>query len=237
MMRGINSATAVILAFFAGLVVSFFTLPIWVTFVINFAREGGRSDWIGLFGNVIGVMMTLIAAVVAWFAVQQQIRAQELSAQRAIEQQAGTREREMAEAKFAATMILTQPVHAAATALNTIDQALESLTRSLGGGGPHAMLEFAKKKENVAQAMSALKATMNHFAIAQAWQGLSIDDKTNYLIITATLHTVLTINEHRPPITDIRFFQNQRDALSNLAIYLKAFDTDLADVYIRDAKL
>jgi hypothetical protein len=66
--------TVGILAFVAGTAVSFFTLPIWVTTAINIAKEGNRSDWLGFFGNVIGAAMTLIAALVAWFAVQQQIR-------------------------------------------------------------------------------------------------------------------------------------------------------------------
>jgi hypothetical protein len=63
-----------ITAFFAGTAVSFFTLPIWVTTAINIAKEGNRSDWLAFFGSVIGAAMTLIAALVAWLAVQQQIR-------------------------------------------------------------------------------------------------------------------------------------------------------------------
>jgi hypothetical protein len=61
-------------AFFAGTAVSFFTLPLWVVTAINIAKEGNRSDWLGLFGSVVGATMTLVAALVAWFAVQQQIR-------------------------------------------------------------------------------------------------------------------------------------------------------------------
>jgi hypothetical protein len=61
-------------AFFAGTAVSFFTLPIWVTMAINFAKEGNRSDWLGFFGSIVGAAMTVVAALVAWFAVQQQIR-------------------------------------------------------------------------------------------------------------------------------------------------------------------
>lgn len=70
----ITYLTVGILAFVAGTAVSFFTLPIWVTTAINIAKEGNRSDWLGFFGSVIGAVMTLIAALVAWFAVQQQIR-------------------------------------------------------------------------------------------------------------------------------------------------------------------
>ncbi|WP_156918421.1 hypothetical protein [Bradyrhizobium sp. Cp5.3] len=62
------------LAFFAGTVVSFFTLPIWVTVAINFAKEGPRTDWLGFYGSLIGAAMTLFAGLVAWLSVQQQIR-------------------------------------------------------------------------------------------------------------------------------------------------------------------
>jgi uncharacterized membrane protein len=44
------------------------------------------SDWIGFAGNVVAGAMTLIAAIIAWFAVQRQIKAQE---------QAEVREREL----------------------------------------------------------------------------------------------------------------------------------------------
>jgi uncharacterized membrane protein len=35
------------------------------------------SDWIGFAGNVVAGAMTLIAAIIAWFVVQQRIKAQE----------------------------------------------------------------------------------------------------------------------------------------------------------------
>ena len=62
------------LAFTAGSAVSFFTLPIWVTFAVNLAREGNRSDWIGFAGSIVGAAMTIVAALVAWWAVDRQIR-------------------------------------------------------------------------------------------------------------------------------------------------------------------
>jgi hypothetical protein len=92
--RGLDRVTVAVLAFCAGLSVSFFTLPLWITFAINVAREGNRSDWIGLFGSVLGAIMTLIAAAVAWFAVQEQIQAQE-----------SDKQLEKEEAKFAAVIV------------------------------------------------------------------------------------------------------------------------------------
>jgi hypothetical protein len=71
----LNSVSLAILAFCAGMTVSFFTLPMWVVFVSNVAREGARADWIGFAGSIIGASMTVGAAIVAWFAVQAQINA------------------------------------------------------------------------------------------------------------------------------------------------------------------
>lgn len=62
-----------ILAFCAGASVSFFTLPVWVMFAINLAREGSRTDWLGFFGGVAGGLMTLVGAITAWFAVKRQV--------------------------------------------------------------------------------------------------------------------------------------------------------------------
>jgi hypothetical protein len=84
---------------------------------------------------------------------------------------------------------------------------------------------------------SAAARRVAHFAIAQAWQGLSIEDKTNYLIVTARLHTIMTIHENPPPIDDTASIRNQHDALSQLAVFLRAFDGELAHVFERDAKV
>jgi hypothetical protein len=74
MMRGVAIA---VIAFTAGLSVSFFTIPLWVTFAINVAKEGSRTDWLGFTGSVIGALVALIAAAIAWTAIQHQISADE----------------------------------------------------------------------------------------------------------------------------------------------------------------
>jgi hypothetical protein len=166
--RGLDRVTVAVLAFCAGLSVSFFTLPLWITFAINVAREGNRSDWIGLFGSVLGAIMTLIAAAVAWFAVQEQIQAQE-----------SDKQLEKEEAKFAAVIVLTQPVHAAAAALNIVDQTLTAILRSLREGGTEYLknaTDVSRKKDSLAKCMTALAAATNHFSVSQAWQGLGVED-------------------------------------------------------------
>ncbi|WP_316174409.1 hypothetical protein [Bradyrhizobium sp. SZCCHNRI1073] len=48
-----------------------------MTFAINIAKEGSRTDWLGFTGSVIGALVALIAAVIAWTAIQNQISADE----------------------------------------------------------------------------------------------------------------------------------------------------------------
>jgi hypothetical protein len=92
-------------------------------------------------------------------------------------------------------------------------------------------------KPKLNKAMAQLKATMSHFAIAEAWKDLRIDDKSNYLMITSTLHTVSNIYDNPPPIHFAELIHNQHGALCKLAVYLRNFDEELADVFERDSKI
>jgi hypothetical protein len=201
------------------------------------------SDWIGFAGSIAAGAMTLIAATLAWFAVQRQIKSQEDAEKRAAQRAEEQRNAQMSNAKEAAKIVLTQTVHAAAAVMNVTEQFLEALAadqptsigaQKYGGGSLHAHTVIKPRLEKV---MAQLRATMNHFAIAEAWKDLGIDDKSNYLMITATLHTVSSIYDNPPPIPFAELVGNQHGALSKLAIYLRNFDEDLANVYDRDSKI
>jgi hypothetical protein len=84
------------------------------------------SDWIGFAGSVVAGAITLLAAILAWFAVQRQIRALEDAEKRATERAAEQRTTEMAHAKEAAKIVLTHTVHAAAAAMNLTVQYIEA---------------------------------------------------------------------------------------------------------------
>jgi hypothetical protein len=200
------------------------------------------SDWIGFSGSVLAGAITLLAAVLAWFAVQRQINAQENAEKRAARRLAEQRDADMSNAKEAAKIVLTHPVHAAAAVMNVTGQYLEALAKEpfVPGlqkeyGGPGRAAGMIKPKLD--KAMAQLKATMSHFAITEAWKELGIEDKSNYLVVTSTLHTVSNIYENPPPIPFYELVANQRDALSTFSIYLRAFDDELGDVYERDSKL
>jgi len=198
------------------------------------------SDWIGFSGSVLSGAITLLAAILAWFAVQRQIKSQLDAEERAAERVAERRTIEMAEAKYAATIVLTHTVHAAAAVLNVTSQFIEASWEPLAVG----LVEYGGRtkagevKQKIDAAMTQLKATMSHFAITEAWKDLGIEDKGNYLVVTSTLHTVLNIHENPPPsLGPLDLAVNQRDALTKFGIYLRAFDAELADVYERDSKV
>jgi hypothetical protein len=76
-------ATAAILAFFAGVYVSFFTLPLWVAGIINYAKAGSRNDWLGFVGGMAGNALTALVAMAAvyfgWQGVKRQLRTNVIS--------------------------------------------------------------------------------------------------------------------------------------------------------------
>jgi hypothetical protein len=153
------------------------------------------SDWIGFAGGVVVGAIALLAAILAWFAVQRQITAQEDAEKRTAQGAEEQRDAQMSNAKGAAKIVLTQTVHAAAAVTNVTDQYLKAV---LAGQKPFAvgLQEYggvsdadAVIRPKLDRVMAQLRATMNHFAIAEAWKDLGIDDKSNYLMITATLHT------------------------------------------------
>ncbi|HEV3138486.1 MAG TPA: hypothetical protein VGZ26_11295, partial [Pirellulales bacterium] len=81
-------------------------LPFWVVFAVNAAKDGPRSDWLGFSGSVIAGSATLIAAIIAWFAVDRQIKSQNETAARAEFQAELTKQQQLTDAKIAAIVVL-----------------------------------------------------------------------------------------------------------------------------------
>jgi hypothetical protein len=198
------------------------------------------SDWIGFAGSVIAGAMTFVAGVIAWFSVQVQIKAQEEAFERSIQRQEHRRAMDMANAKEAARLVLAQPIHAAAAAMNVTKRYIETAAgepdvvglQPYGGPGRKVMLV----KRDLDMVMVQLKTTLSHFAVAEAWKDLSAEDKSNYLIITSTLHTVTNIySDPSPSLTASEMIFNQHNMMMQFAIYVRAFDDELADIFDRDA--
>lgn len=208
--------------------------PVWRAY-----WTASPDQWLGFAGAVVAGVMTIIAAIVAWFSVQQQIRAQQLASEHAVTHEKQERERQCAEAKHAAVIVLTQTVHAAAAVMNVTEQYLDKAHQRTATQIEEEARQRALKviRENQKRTMLQLKATMGHFAIAQAWQQLDLDDRTNYLIVTSTLHTLINIYDNPPSLQELPLVSNRHVSLLQLGTYLEAFDSELARVYMRDAKI
>ena len=77
---------------------------------------------------------------------------------------------------------------------------------------------------------------MSYFAVAEAWKELSPEDKSNYLVITSTLHTVASIYNDPPAIPYAQLVSDQHSTFTQFEIYVRAFDEELANVFNRDLK-
>jgi hypothetical protein len=170
-------ATAVILAFFAGAFLSFFTLPLWVAFAINIAKEGNRTDWLGFSGAVFAAFMTLTAGIIAWYAVRQQIAAPEEA-----------RRRSQDEAKYVGVVPLAQLIHVASQLLYAVQIASAANT-------PVAIGEWDGVVDRTCTQVSAM---LDHFALREIASEMPVDDRIHFLIIVLQLSTMMSI--HRTPL-------------------------------------
>ena len=57
---------------------------------------------------------------------------------------------------------------------------------------------------------------MSHFAVAEAWKNLGIEDEGNYLIVTSTLHTVTNIYDNPPPISYLDLVRSQHETFAGM---------------------
>ena len=83
--------------------------------------------------------------------------------------------------------------------------------------------------------ITQLVATIDDFAVKEAWRDLDYEDKANYLIIVSTLRTVTNLYNKPSRAPYLKRMQNQYDTMLKLGVYLRAFDDELAEVYERDA--
>jgi hypothetical protein len=210
-------AVAVTVAFFAGTCVSFFTLPLWVAFIVNLAKQGARADWLGFSGAVFAAFMTLTAAIIAWFAVQQQIAAPEES-----------RRHSQAEAKYVGVVALAQLVHAASTLLYAVQiaRAANTLTATAEWDGV------------VDRTCTQVSTMLDHFALREIASEMPVDDRIHFLIVVLQLSTMMSI--HRTPLGILNREQallTLEHQLRRLQPYITGFDPDLWHVFERDSSL
>jgi hypothetical protein len=190
------------------------------------SEEAHLSDWLGFAGGAVGGAMTLIAAVMAWFAVQRQID----------EQKRDRRTREQ-EAKTAANLILAQTLHAAAALASANKRVLDgiNITRP---GGMMAMeydADIQNRFEDLNRRFPQLEMAMAFPPIMEVWKDLNVVYKGTFLMIIATLHTILNIHKNPGPQFDrMRAVRFRHTEFMRIQTYVSVFDAELSSAFHRD---
>lgn len=173
------------------------------------------ADWLGFAGNVIVAGVALIAAVIAWRAVQAQIAAPDQA-----------REKAQADAKSIAVVALSQPVHAASALLRAVQIA----------GAANTDAAKAQWDGIVGICCEQVSAMLDHFALREISSELNPGDRTYFLIVILQLSSM--INIYRRPfglISREQALSNFANQLRGLENYLPHFDRELWDVFVRDS--
>lgn len=192
----------------------------------------------GLAGGLIGGAGALFAAWVAYTAVRdqidaegervrEQIDAERRQAREQLAEEERQRLQQHAEAKEVALVVITQPVHAAATALAQIDDALR-----IGQVG-HIQTDADRR---VDLAIAHVKGALESFTVRESVRDLAVHDRVLYLLIVSTLSTFVNVTINQSPfLSRGERLQAHRRALMRLHAYLGPFDTQLAQVFARDS--
>jgi hypothetical protein len=225
-MKSLIVAPAALLAvFLIGLSSSLFLLPFWVDPFITATQSKNPADWIGFAGNFAAGIMTLIAAIIAWFAVQTQIKAQRDIEERKETDAANMLAVSRVEAKLAAVVSVTQPIHAAATMLFAVRKSQRATDVS----------EMVTWDKATNQATAQVEQTLAHFSIQSIVPEMAIHDRLFFLILVTQLSTIVNIYNRPPGILSRGERLGALHAnLVKLSTFLKPFDEELAAVFERD---
>jgi hypothetical protein len=168
----------------------------------------------GLAGGLLAGAGALWAAWLAFQAVQEQLG-----------EERELRRTQQREAKEATVICIAQPVHAAAAALSAIGTALRAKPN-----------EWEDADKFVDLGVTFTRATLESFTVREGIQGLDVDDKALYLAIVATLAAFVNVSTNpSPTMLRQQRLENHRDLLMKLHRYLRPFDSELADVFVRDS--
>jgi hypothetical protein len=198
-----------------------------IVVMIPAAISGGdkikASDWIGFAGNVLAGVVTIVAAIIAWVAVQQQIREQRKIIIDQIERESEARRAREVEAKEVAIIVLRNPVFALAAVAKAIHDWYGIVEQ------PQSTNEYVNARALMKKTTVRLRTATNHFAVAQAWQNLCGEDRANYLALSSTLSMLLFVFENPPDASSdkarLKFYRRQ---VMRFANRLRRFDDGLA---------
>jgi len=221
----IEMFSLIVAVFCAGLSASLFLIPYWIGPFLSAAASKNPADWIGFAGSFAAGIMTIVAAVVAWFAVQAQIRAQAEVTKTAEEVRQYELEAHQIAAKFTATIAVTQPVHSAAAVLFSVRKAMTATLQK----------DIDDWDAATKQACGQLEKTLDHFSLKQAGPEMNVNDRALFLILVVQLSSIVNIFNRPTGILsrqeNLALMKNQ---LEGLRQYLTTYDIDLANVFERD---
>jgi hypothetical protein len=223
LMRGsLSSAVWMLIAFAAGVSASLFLLPFWVRPFLVAAEKGNPSDWVGFAGNFGAGVMTLVAAAIAWHAVQDQIaNARDVAADQAAAARAEA-EADQMEAKRMAIIGISQAVVAASMMLKTAERAMHAVTND----------EIEKWDNALDQSAGQVEDGLSNYGLRQILGALGHTDRMCFLMFLTQLGTIVSIYRRPPGTLD----RKQRlktlcSHLEGLPKYLKTIDHNLVELF------
>jgi hypothetical protein len=188
-------------------------LTVWLGIggpLVDAVVKASPSEWLGFAGNLAGGAATLVAALVAWQAVQLQLRREHEG-----------REREERAAVEAVKIMLQSPVEALGL-VRALMHAINQLPVTLQPG----------LKKGVDESSSIARALIAAMSIREMAGSLNPDDRRLVFLIDAGMHTWLVLNTHSENDQSITW-DIQLDPLNALANIIVDFDEELGADYRR----
>jgi gas vesicle protein len=139
----------------------------------------------GLSGGLIGAVVALVAAPLAYSGVREQIAAERNARELQQREEDKRRQQSQLNAKRVAVVCLTPPVRAAAALKVAMHRAIEA-----------APEQEARSDRAVKDALTHLEQTLASFTLVEAARDLGADDRTSYLEIVGRISTLLSIGLH-----------------------------------------
>ena len=172
----------------------------------------------GLSGGLIGAVVVLVAASLAYSGVQEQIAA-ERNARELQQHEADKRQLQgQSNAKRVAVGCLTPPVRAAAALKIAMHQAIK--------GAPE---QETQRDYEVKSALTHLEKTLGVFTLVEAVRDLGMDDRATYLEIVQSLSTLVSIGGHGASKSGAARYTVLQSALGETFVeLLKRFEPQLA---------
>jgi hypothetical protein len=111
---------------------------------------------------------------------------------------------------------------------------LLAINQALAAAG----VDVGQREQAVQLAITYLEGALNNFNVREVVRDLGVEDRMLYVAICSTLETVVDLTKSPgQQVSRREHLVNRQNALLNVRSYLRAFSTELADVYERDSSI